>query len=618
MDINPGSADSVPDQFTVSPSQCSLFFTATEALTRRELWAFFLDGPCSDGNACTQTDTCQSGVCSGSNPVVCSQPSEPCRAASCTPASGECAIEILPNGTACDDGDACSQTDTCQSGNCTGSNPVPDATACNDGHGCTVAETCRSGNCLAPAAFAQPTGSPFLTGSNPVSVAAGDVNGDGRFDLAVAKRNSNQIAVLLGNGSGGFTQAVGSPFAVGTSPQSVAVGDVNGDGQLDLVTANNGSNNATVLLGNGSGGFTQAAGSPFAVGSFPSSVAVGDMNGDGRLDLAVANTGSSNVTVLLGNGSGGFTPAPGSPVPMGAGTLPRSVAVGYMNGDGHLDIAVASTGSDRVTILLGDGSGRFTQAWVAAVGFTPICVAVGDLNGDGKLDLAVANNGSNTVTILLGDGSGGFTQVAVFGVGNAPNSIAVGDLNGDGRLDLAVANNGSSSDTILLGNGSGGFTQAMGSPVGVGNAPSSVSVGDLNGDGKFDLATAFTGGGVTILLNTTARASSPAAEVDSGVRLRRSGGAAVLSWNLAACASSSDVLRGLVSALPVGPGGGDETCLANSLPPTTLTWTDGTNPATGTAFWYLVRGDSAGGHGPWGYQLVNGVPTIEEVSTTCP
>ena len=115
------------------------------------------------------------------------------------------------------------------------------------------------------------------------------------------------MTVLLGNGSGGFTAATGSPFAVGTSPYLVVVGDFNGDGIQDLAMANGGSNNVTVLLGNGSGGFTAAAGSPFAVGSWPVSLAVGDFNGDGIQDLAIANFGGNNVTVLLGNGSGGFT-----------------------------------------------------------------------------------------------------------------------------------------------------------------------------------------------------------------------------------------------------------------------------------------------------------------------
>ena len=174
--------------------------------------------------------------------------------------------------------------------------------------------------------FIQASGSPFAAGSQPYSVAVGDFNGDGIPDLAVANSGDNTVTVLLGNGSGGFTAATGSPFAAGSYPDSVAVGDFNGDGIADLVVANLYSNNVTILLGNGSGSFTPAGGSPFAAVS-PSFIAVADFNGDGIADLAVTN-GVSNgtVTVLLGNGSAGFTAASGSPITVG--NDPVSIAVG--------------------------------------------------------------------------------------------------------------------------------------------------------------------------------------------------------------------------------------------------------------------------------------------------
>src|SRR5207244_4327244 len=140
-------------------------------------------------------------------------------------------------------------------------------------------------------------------------IAIGDLNGDGKPDLATANINSNDVTVLLGDGSGGFTEAAGSPIAVGATPISVVIGNLNGDGKPDLATANVGANNVTVLLGDGSGGFTEASGSPFAVASLPPSVAIGDLNGDGKPDLATANGGSDNITVLLGDGSGDFTEA---------------------------------------------------------------------------------------------------------------------------------------------------------------------------------------------------------------------------------------------------------------------------------------------------------------------
>src|ERR1039458_1289360 len=178
----------------------------------------------------------------------------------------------------------------------------------------------------ANAQFTPAPGSPFAVGTSPRSVAVGDFNGDGKPDLALANESSNNVTVLLDDGSGGFTAAPGSPFAAGANPFFVAVGDFNGDGKPDLAVANWSSNNVTVLLGNGSGGFTAASGSPFAVGLLPISVAVGDFNGDGKPDLAVANEASNNVTVLLGNGSGGFTAASGSP--FAAGANPYSLAVG--------------------------------------------------------------------------------------------------------------------------------------------------------------------------------------------------------------------------------------------------------------------------------------------------
>ena len=156
--------------------------------------------------------------------------------------------------------------------------------------------------------------------------------------------------MLLGDGSGGFAAAPGSPFGVGSDPHSVAIGDLNGDTKPDLVTANSDSDNVTVLLGDGSGGFAAAPGSPFGVGSDPTSVAIGDLNGDTKPDLVTANIGSNNVTVLLGDGSGGFAAAPGSP--FGVGTAPLSVAIGDLNGDTKPDLVTANSVSDDVTVLL--------------------------------------------------------------------------------------------------------------------------------------------------------------------------------------------------------------------------------------------------------------------------
>jgi hypothetical protein len=232
----------------------------------------------------------------------------------------------------------------------------------------------------------------------------GDFNGDGILDLAVVNNEDDTVTILLGNGSGTFTK-VGNPVPVGYAPTSVAVGDFNGDGVLDLAVANFGSNSnsVTILLGNGNGTFTQAANSPVMVGVNPKSVAVGDFNGDGILDLAVANFGSNSVTILLGNGNGAFTQAANSPVSLGgspqsSGCGPQSVAVGDFNADGVLDLAVANGTCDTVTILLGNGNGTFAQAANSPATAGATSVAVGDFNGDGIPDMAVT---SNTVLVLL-------------------------------------------------------------------------------------------------------------------------------------------------------------------------------------------------------------------------
>jgi uncharacterized protein (TIGR03437 family) len=351
--------------------------------------------------------------------------------------------------------------------------------------------------------FMEAAGSPLTAGTGSTFAAVGDFNKDGIPDLAVANFFSGNVTVLLGNGSGEFTAAPGSPFAAGVQPHGIAVGDFNGDGKQDLAVANAGSNNVTVLLGNDMGGFTPAIGSPFTVGTFPLSVAVGDFNGDGIQDLAIANSTSANVVVLLGNGSASFTAAPGSPFTAGRGA--GSVAVGDFNGDGIEDLATANQVDSNVTVLLGNGSGGFSPAQGSpfGAGGSPSSVMVGDFNGDGLKDLAVANFNTNNITVLLGNGAGGFNAAPAspFTVGTNPYSVVVADYNGDGIEDLATANYGSNDVTVLLGDGSGGFRLAQGSPFAAGANPPSVAVGDFNGDDIEDLATANKGSNnVTVLL----------------------------------------------------------------------------------------------------------------------
>ena len=343
-----------------------------------------------------------------------------------------------------------------------------------------------------PVSFAAATN--LAVGDFPQSVAVGDFNGDGKQDLAVANFRAYyavSVSILLGDGSGNFSAVTN--FDSGNGPTSVAVGDFNGDGKQDLAVANQDTNDVSILLGNGDGSFQPAV--RFSAGTNPTSVAVGDFNGDGKQDLAVTNSSSNDVSILLGNGDGSLQPA----VNLAVGGAPQSVAVGDFNGDGKQDLAVADAGAypdwnGDVAILLGNGDGTFSAPTNLPLGSFPYSVAVGDFNGDGKQDLAVTNNLSDNVSILLGNGDGTFSAATNFGTGTGTLAVAVGDFNGDGKQDLAVTSSGAypynntGNVSILLGDGAGNFSAPTN--FGTGNRPYSVAVGDFNGDGKQDVVTA--------------------------------------------------------------------------------------------------------------------------------
>ncbi len=334
----------------------------------------------------------------------------------------------------------------------------------------------------------------FAVGNSPQSVIAADFDGDGSIDLATANDRSDDVSVLLGNGDGTFAAQL--RLAVGDSPRSVIASDFDGDGVVDLATANSRSDDVSVLLGIGDGTF--AIQQRFAAGVSPESVAIGELNGDENPDLAVANFGSDDVSVLLGIGDGTFAAQQRFTV----GTNPKSVAIGELNGIGEPDLVVANAGSDDVSVLLNNGDGTFAAQQRFAAGTQPVSVTIGDLNSDGNPDLAVANFSSDDVCVLLGSGDGTFPAQQRFTTGVSPESVAIGELNGDGNPDLAVANFGSIRNigdvAILLGNGDGTFAaQQRFAAEGV---PSSLAIGDLNGDGNLDLVVTSLLNGVSILL----------------------------------------------------------------------------------------------------------------------
>ncbi|MGD0696242.1 MAG: FG-GAP-like repeat-containing protein [Terriglobia bacterium] len=336
--------------------------------------------------------------------------------------------------------------------------------------------------------FAMAPGSPMSAEATPLSVAVGDLNGDGKMDVVVVDRDgynnlSSNVRILLGNGDGSFTPAPGSPIGGFSSACALALGDFNGDGKLDLAVVDYGGSNVTIQLGNGDGTFTQAPGSPVTTGHNSHSIAIGDFDGDGRLDIAVGN--DLSVTVLLGNGDGTFTQAIGSPILLYSST--DFVAVGDLNGDGKPDLVVLDAADDKLMILLGNGDGTFTLSGQSpATGLAPVQVVLGDFNGDGKLDLAVA--GRQSVGVFLGNGDGTFQTRVDYASGSSPQALAVGDFNGDGKLDIVTANFMGNSVSVLLGNGDGTFQSHV--DFGTGRTPDWVAVGDFNGDGSLDLVTA--------------------------------------------------------------------------------------------------------------------------------
>ncbi len=350
-----------------------------------------------------------------------------------------------------------------------------------------------------PVSFAK---SDFITGSTPTSVATGDFDQDGDLDLAVARQISNTVSILLGNGDGTF--GLQTDFATGPAPRWVVTGDFNADGKLDLATANIGSNTVSILLGNGDGSFGTKT--DLIVGGSPFSVVTGDFNLDGKFDLGVTHGGF--VSILLGNGNGTFFL--GSSLSLGV--LATEVTTGDFNWDGKPDLVVGS-GTNTVLLLLGNGDGTFGPKIDLPVSAS-VSVITADFNRDGSLDLATG--GGSTISILLGNGDGTFGAATNFPAGSSVHKVTTGDFTGDGKLDLAAANF-SGTLTVLVGNGDGTFGPPIDLPA---LNPLFVATSDFDSDGKLDLALADLLK-VSVFTNTTVFA--PAGDSFTAVRFLTSG-----------------------------------------------------------------------------------------------
>ena len=275
------------------------------------------------------------------------------------------------------------------------------------------------------------------------SIAVGDFNNDNRVDVIIGSEYSGDIYVLLGIGDGTFKKPPIFSSANLSYPFSIVVGDLNGDGLLDMVSNNIDQSNIDTMIGNGNGNGTFGKQTTYSTGNFsyPWSVALGDFNNDLRLDIAVINAGISNIEILIGNGDGTFQEQ--TTFSIGAYSFPGSIAVADLNNDHQLDIAIVDLEGHSVDVFIGNGDGTFGTKTTYSTGVynNPTSIVIGDINGDTHLDIAVTNDDTHSVGVFFSNGNGTFQSQIQFSIGtdnSYPKSLHISDFNGDNRMDFAL------------------------------------------------------------------------------------------------------------------------------------------------------------------------------------
>ena len=328
----------------------------------------------------------------------------------------------------------------------------------------------------------------YAVADQPLRLVLGDVDNDGDLDMMVIYVNSGNVSVNLNHGDGTFDFKNAGNYPVGIAPLGVALGDVDRDGDLDIVVSDVDNSTVSVRFNQGDGTFGSRDAVNYQVEVRPLSVVLGDLDADGDLDMVVSSDGNRSVSVHLNQGNGTF----GSGVNYQVLDRPISVVLGDVDADGDLDIVVASLGDDSINVLFNQSDGTFGSGPPTSyrVGFNPFEVVLGDVDADGDLDIVTVNNGSYDVGVCLNQGNGIFDDAVNYLVGKGPTSVVLGDVDADGDLDIITANRDDNTVSIRLNQGSGTFGSGDAVNYRVGGGPWSVALVDADADGDLDILTA--------------------------------------------------------------------------------------------------------------------------------